>query len=88
MAKGERIPVLDSQKILEFDFTYFTRSDIEFDPYTLIFERGGELVRIARSMRRKYANQYRKFDVGATSISVNPRRSRAASFLGACWKPT
>lgn len=86
--RSEPVPILDSAKIMEQDYSYLSASGIEFDPYTLIFDQGPFAIKIAQSAREKYANQYRNFNVGDGLIAHNPRRKRTALFPGACWKPS
>lgn len=87
-AKKPRPLQLDAERVQEFNFSHLVENDGFFDPHTLIFDMGANLIEIARAIRGKYANSYRDFKVGAATISINESRHRAAAFVGANSKPT
>lgn len=84
--KLSQVPLLDSPKIMEYNYSYIQKDGFTFDPYELIFDWGSEAIRVARSVQPKYSRQYRKFNVGATLLGNNVNRQHAALFPGATTK--
>lgn len=84
--KLSQVPLLDSPKIMEYNYSSIEKNGYKFDPYELIFDWGSEAIRVARSVQPKYSRQYRRFNVGATLLGNNVKRQHAALFPGATTK--
>lgn len=74
--------------VQELNYSYIESDGHEFDPHSLIFEWGPTCIATARGMRKKHADNWRKFHVGGATVSVDGRGKRAAIFVGANSKPT